>query len=88
MDDLISRQAALDAVFNNAEHPDKAYQAIRLLPSAQKHGKWRQIKFLILDSTITNYVCTACGDSISDRYGEYNYCPFCGAKMEAYDEID
>ena len=33
--DTISRQAALDAVFNNAEHPDKAYQAIRHLPSAQ-----------------------------------------------------
>lgn len=35
MGDLISRQAALDAVFNNAEHPDKAYQAIRNLPTAQ-----------------------------------------------------
>lgn len=33
--DTISRQAALDAVFNNAEHPDKAYQAIRHLSSAQ-----------------------------------------------------
>ena len=33
--DCISRQAALDAVFNNAEHPDKAYGAIRHLPSAQ-----------------------------------------------------
>lgn len=33
--DIISRQAALDAVFNNAEHPDKAYKAIRHLPSAQ-----------------------------------------------------
>ena len=33
--DLISRAAALDVVFNNAEHPDKAYEAIRHLPSAQ-----------------------------------------------------
>ena len=35
MSDLIDRQAAIDAVFNNAEHPDKAYGAIRHLPSAQ-----------------------------------------------------
>ena len=33
--DLISRAAALDVVFNNAEHPDKAYEAIRHLPSVQ-----------------------------------------------------
>lgn len=38
--DTISRQAALDAVFNNAEHPDKAYEAIRHLPSAQPEPKW------------------------------------------------
>ena len=34
-EDTISRQAALDAVFNNAESPNKAYKAIRILPSAQ-----------------------------------------------------
>lgn len=38
--DTISRQAALDAVFNNAEHPDKAYEAIRHLPSAQPEPQW------------------------------------------------
>ena len=37
--DLISRAAALDVVFNNAEHPDKAYEAIRHLPSAQPKMK-------------------------------------------------
>lgn len=35
MDDLINRQAALDAVFDHAEKPSEAYQAIRELPSAQ-----------------------------------------------------
>lgn len=38
--DLISRAAALDVVFNNAEHPDKAYEAIRHLPSAQPEPQW------------------------------------------------
>ena len=32
MDDLISRQAALDIVFDFAETPDKMYQQIRELP--------------------------------------------------------
>lgn len=31
-DDLISRQAALDIVFDSAEMPDKMYQRIRELP--------------------------------------------------------
>lgn len=35
MSDLISRQAALDALFDNAEHIDEAYRAILRLPSAQ-----------------------------------------------------
>lgn len=34
-EDTISRQAALNAVFNNTESPNKAYKAIRILPSAQ-----------------------------------------------------
>lgn len=28
------------------------------------------------------YDCSECGATISDRYGTYLYCPYCGAKME------
>lgn len=28
------------------------------------------------------YDCSECGESISDRYGLFPYCPHCGARME------
>lgn len=28
------------------------------------------------------YDCSECGGTISDRYGRFPYCPWCGAKME------
>lgn len=57
--DYLSRQKAIDAVFNNAEHPDKAYGAIRHLPSAQperKTGRWIETEGL--DEKIRCTMCT------------------------------
>ena len=34
------------------------------------------------------YICSECGDEISDRYGLYPYCPYCGAKMAVENEDD
>lgn len=48
-EDTISRQAALDAVFNNAESPNKAYKAIRILPPAQPEQRW--IPFVLRPAT-------------------------------------
>lgn len=77
MDDLISRQAALDIVFDFAEAPHNMYQKIRELPSAEKHGKW-------IGGEIGR--CSVCGHSgcASDIWSgcETLYCPNCGARME------
>ena len=35
---------------------------------------------------IEYYDCSECGEQISDRYGLYPYCPYCGAKMAVEDE--
>lgn len=83
--DTISRQDALDAVFNNAEHPNKAYEAIRHLPSAERHGRW-------IEEYSANHLqakCSACGKStlygisydLKGNAHYMNYCPNCGASM-------
>ena len=84
MTDLISRQSALDIVFDFAEAPHNMYQKIRELPSAEKHGKWIAVEYN--DGTV-HTECSVCG------YGRglppvRNYCPNCGARMEAEDETN
>jgi len=99
MDDLISRQAAIDALgdepevwsgkdeyeqgLNNQWHYD--VNALKAVPSAERHGKW------IIDRKFGNdvmsneqmVICSVCGKGIF--FGKQNYCPNCGAKM---DEVD
>lgn len=91
MSDLISRQAAIDAL---KEHEDaKGYLrcdyevVLEQLPSAEKHGKWES-------KALDNFrkyevVCSECGARYVGNYDAYdepydfNYCPNCGARMEA-----
>lgn len=80
--DLISRQAAIDAV-NRAVTQEVARWSLQELPSAQtehKKGKWIQTNPL---GRSDNIVCDQCG---YDSIAEFIYCPNCGAKMEESDE--
>ena len=97
MDDLISRQAAIDAIrastlkftgFMEMEMytDDDAVEAIEDLPSAQperKKGKWKETD----DGWDgTYYVCSECGCpwTLIDGTPEdndMNFCPNCGARM-------
>lgn len=86
MSDLISRQAAIDAVGD--VHPlDYNGQAIlhriQQLPSAEKHGKWETEVRTIRGHKIPFFACSVCGKNAD---GEYRYCPNCGAKMERSNE--
>lgn len=93
MDDLISRQEALDAIdknrqgllslsLNSAEHILVHYgrRVIEELPTIEpKHGEWI---FHSIESPY-RWECNKCGDKVRARY---NFCPNCGAKMERSEE--
>lgn len=77
MDDLISRQAAIDAL--NAEGITKnmrAHRRILSLPSAERHGRWINCGWSIK--------CSICDYDMP--FSVRNYCPNCGAKMDEVEE--
>lgn len=86
MTDLISRQAALDIVFDFAETPHKMYQQIRELPTIDpvKHGKWYITEDMPYFGHIQEYLtCSACeGRFHGTGVEEWDYCPNCGARMD------
>lgn len=77
MDDLISRQEAIDALdcINGVE------EVLRSIPPAEPkriRGKWIDTR----ENTewyAREYECSECGGTM---LGESNFCPNCGAKME------
>lgn len=93
MDDLISRQAAIDDL--HGKDPSQIWDTadvevwINALPSAQpKIGKWKERKVFsagIVDD-LQSARCSACGFYHITPYLHYfdnfKYCPECGAKME------
>lgn len=79
--DCISRNAAIDVMFNFHECYGRRYAEIDLeefnaLPSAQREGKW--IKEYEEWFTDYPYKCTNCGKYSRARY---HFCPNCGADM-------
>lgn len=87
MTDLISRQAAIEAICHNCNDfcGGTCYDTdvIRELPSAEKRGKW-------IGGEIGR--CSVCGHSgcASDIWSgcETYYCPNCGAQMERSESDD
>ena len=86
MDDLISRQAAIDALiegFFPKRGIDAAICAIEDLPSAERQGKWVNEKYRWIKSISmwwsAAYECSVCGEA---GIKDWHYCPNCGARME------
>ena len=95
MDDLISRQAALDALNGgftvtgreNAEvimdFLNGVCKKLRDLPSAERRGRWIY-KEAYKDAHFGYFVCSLCGEAYWKPSA--NYCPNCGARMEGEEE--
>lgn len=94
MNDLISRRAAIKAVddlpncYNGySDTYDKSciIGLLEELPTAEKKGKWIKDR---LSSTCGGsygvYRCSECASSYQDIGYGWNYCPNCGARMEAF----
>ena len=92
MDDLISRQAAIDAVSRGCQEFRGIFaeceKNLNRLPSAERHGRW-------IKKYRGNYLCSVCGAwyRTTDDYGNIidgemgsNYCESCGAKMDEVTE--
>ena len=95
MNDLISRQAAIDvadAVWSvtGDKNVAKVWDQIKDLPSAQperKKGKWIYGED---EYGIDGYHCDKCGFFVPWDYAhtfinyieDYNFCPYCGAEMD------
>lgn len=93
MDDLISRQAAIDALEEPCEVPEtwtdeyavgermqweKDVKALNSLPSAERHGRW------IYLGGLDAFECSVCGRQMVRNI--FDYCPWCGAKMDGKEE--
>lgn len=93
MDDLISRQAALNCFHawidkhGDVHEPDEIpeYEMIEALPPIQpmrKKGKW------IYNSPVT-MKCDQCEYVVRDWFvKQFRYCPSCGARMRGEKEIE
>ncbi len=77
MNDLIDRQAAIDAivkVFTKSHARGLIIRCIKEVPSAQKRGEWIEKKSMIY--------CSECANGFDRIYqADYNFCPNCGADM-------
>lgn len=91
MSDLISRDAAIEAVYYNPY--STAVGMIKKVPAVDAapvvHGRWIEKRwFTECDWCVINHralVCTACSVEIADGE-ETPYCPYCGAKMDGEKE--
>lgn len=86
MDDLISRQAAIELIESEYRRWGEEYGITDVLcdlddmPAAEpRKGKWIDY--------CGGVKCDQCGFECDDTYylGEANYCPNCGARMEESD---
>lgn len=86
MNDLIYRQAAIDAVHKEFDDclvwdesgeytANEVEQILKQLPSAERTGKW---SIEDCHATTYKYCCSNCK---AHHRARYDFCPTCGAKM-------
>ena len=86
MSDFISREAAIQALYDGAylslEKRHALADRIDRIPALERKGKW--IKGIGENGVNTSLYCNQCGYENGHWY-EWNFCPNCGVKMEKSD---
>lgn len=96
MSDYIKREDAIKQIVKGEEMYGEEFATdtgrvkdfLNVLPSADvvegRHGKWSHdyIKDGVEYNDWFNLHCTVCGETQRDAWGKWNYCPYCGAKMD------
>lgn len=77
MDDLVSRQAAIDAVEKNACNTQRIMDAVNNLPSAQSETA-KRIVGKSRDGVTLWYQCDMCNEPVD---AQDNYCRGCGRRL-------
>lgn len=80
-DDTISRQAAIDALYHVDEYNGRSIEAIKNLPSAERHGRWSHY----YDDMLVSGTCSVCGWRsiiMETDVADMPYCPNCGSRMD------
>ena len=88
MDDLISRQAAIDAFWEievevRPSAIDAVLKMLNNLPSAERRGKWIYSEEAMFGNPYGSYKCSACDNGMLHKT---NFCPNCGARMKGADD--
>ena len=84
MSDYIKREDAISTVKHAWAKGLEPSQYIEIIPAADvvevKHGKWK-VRTVRGEAEL---YCSVCGNSPNVIYA-YEFCPFCGAKMDLED---
>ncbi len=91
MAEYIEREKAIELIERYGG--DIAVREIKRLPAAdvrpERHGQWERTGSMSLfDKHLVFYHCTACDRGLNCEDGDYiefEFCPFCGAKMDGED---
>lgn len=88
MDEYIEREAAIAAIMSeppDAHYPHWYADKIKAIPAADvapvRHGRFVHDgpRF---DGAVDWWHCSSCGGLVSGVETRFDYCPYCGAKMD------
>ena len=87
---LVDHYGGETGIKNLQEYASKYWEIVKVELASRNVGKWIPVKeetgveaFGFKEKTVVAFRCSVCGKEVDVSEGHFNYCPNCGAKMEA-----